>query len=129
MPQKNNKETETLALFAAQALDEKKGEDIRVLDLRGVHGAPAEYFVIASGNVPSHVAALCDSVFEKVKKVFGYNPHRVEGYQNAEWILMDYFDVVIHLFEKSKRTHYHLDELWSDAREVATKRQEQPRDL
>ncbi len=119
----NNKEreSEVLARLAAHALDEKKADDVRILDLRKVHGAPAEYFVIASGNVPSHVSALSDAVFETVKKATGLNPHKVEGYNNAEWILMDYFDVVIHIFQKEKRTFYRLDELWSDGEEVALK--------
>lgn len=115
----NNKESEVLARLAAQALDSKKGEDIRILDLRKVHGAPAEYFVIASGNVPSHVSALSDTVFEVVKKATGLNPYKVEGYQNAEWILMDYFDVVVHIFQKAKREFFRLDELWSDGEELS----------
>lgn len=117
----NNKEKESqvLARLVAQALDGKKAEDVRILDLRKVHGAPAEYFVIASGNVPSHVSALSDAVFEVVKKATGLNPHKVEGYMNAEWILMDYFDVVVHIFQKEKRAFYRLDELWSDGEELS----------
>ena len=116
----NNKEKESqvLARLAAQALDGKKAEEVRILDLRKVHGAPAEYFVIASGNVPSHVSALSDAVHEAVKKATGLNPHKVEGYNNAEWILMDYFDVVVHIFQKEKRAFYRLDELWSDGEEL-----------
>ena len=112
------KESEVLARLAAQVMDEKKGEDVRILDLRKVHGAPAEYFVIATGNVPSHVSALSDAVFETVKKATGLGPHKVEGYQNSEWILMDYFDVVVHIFLKDKRAFYRLDELWSDGEAV-----------
>ncbi len=116
---KNEQEALVLARLAAQAMDEKKADDIRILDLRKVHGAPAEFFVIASGNVPSHVSALSDTVHEVVKKATGLNPHKVEGYMNAEWILMDYFDVVIHIFQKDKRAFYRLDELWSDGEEVS----------
>lgn len=108
-----------LARLAAQIMDEKKAEDVRILDLRKVHGAPAEFFVIATGNVPSHVAALSDAVHETVKKATGMGPHKVEGYNNAEWILMDYFDVVVHIFLKDKRAFYRLDELWSDGEEVS----------
>ena len=115
---KKEKESLVLARLAAQIMDEKKGEDVRILDLRKVHGAPAEYFVIATGNVPSHVSALSDAVFETVKKATGLNPHKVEGYNNAEWILMDYFDVVVHIFQKDKRAFYRLDELWCDGEEV-----------
>ena len=113
------KESQVLARLVAQALDGKKAEDVRILDLRKVHGAPAEYFVIASGNVPSHVSALSDAVFEVVKKATGLNPHKVEGYMNAEWILMDYIDVVVHIFQKEKRAFYRLDELWSDGEELS----------
>ena len=115
----NDKESLVLARLAAQIMDEKKAGDVRILDLRKVHGAPAEFFVIASGNVPSHVSALSDAVHEAVKKATGLNPHKVEGYMNAEWILMDYFDVVVHIFQKEKRAFYRLDELWSDGEEVS----------
>lgn len=117
MKQKMN-ESEVLARLAAKAIDDKKGLDIKVLDLRGVASAPAEFFVIASGNVPSHVSALSDAVFEVVKKATGLNPHRIEGYQNAEWVLMDYFDVVVHIFQKEKREFFRLDQLWEDGVEV-----------
>lgn len=116
---KDNKEALVLARLAAQIMDEKKAEEVRILDLRRVQGAPAEFFVIATGNVPSHVSALSDAVHEAVKKATGLGPHKVEGYQNAEWILMDYFDVVVHIFQKEKRAFYRLDELWSDGEEVA----------
>lgn len=116
---KDNKEALVLARLAAQIMDEKKAEEVRILDLRRVQGAPAEFFVIATGNVPSHVSALSDAVHEAVKKATGLGPHKVEGYQNAEWILMDYFDVVVHIFQKEKRAFYRLDELWSDGEEIA----------
>ena len=116
---KDNKEALVLARLAAQIMDEKKAEEVRILDLRRVQGAPSEFFVIATGNVPSHVSALSDAVHEAVKKATGLKPHKVEGYQNAEWILMDYFDVVVHIFQKGKRAFYRLDELWSDGEEVA----------
>ncbi|MBR1517047.1 MAG: ribosome silencing factor [Bacteroidales bacterium] len=112
------KESEILARLAAQALDDKKGTDIVILDLRDIASAPAEFFVIASGNVPSHVSAMSDAVHEVVKKATGLNPSKVEGYQNAEWILMDYFDVVVHIFQKEKRDFYRLDQLWDDGKHI-----------
>lgn len=118
MDNNKQKEAEILARLAAQSMDSKKAEDVRILDLCKVYGAPAEYFVIASGNVPSHVSALSDAVHEAVKGALGVNPHKVEGYQNAEWILMDYFDVVVHIFQKDKRDFFRLDELWSDGEEL-----------
>ena len=118
MTTNRDKEALVLARLAAQIMDEKKAEEVRILDLRRVQCAPAEYFVIATGNVPSHVSSLSDAVHENVKKATGQGPNKVEGYQNAEWILMDYFDVVVHIFQRDKRQFYRLDELWSDGEEV-----------
>jgi ribosome-associated protein len=111
-------ESEILARLAAQGMDSKKGENIVVLDLRDLPSAPTSFFIICSGNVPSHVSAICDGVFEVIKNATGQNPHKIEGYDNAEWILMDYFDVVVHIFQKDKRDFYRLEELWADAKEV-----------
>ena len=112
---KNNiSESEALAKLAVLGMDNKKALDIVLLDLRNIETAPANFFVICSGNVPSHVSAISDGVYETIKKATGLNPNRVEGYDNAEWILMDYFDIVVHIFLKDKRQHYRLEELWAD---------------
>ena len=108
-------ESEVLAKLAAQALDEKKGIDVQILDLRGLPSAPCAFFFFFLGNVPSHVSSLCDHVHEVVKKATGLNPSKLEGYNNAEWILMDYFDVVVHIFQQEKRNFYRLEQLWADA--------------
>ena len=116
---KNNlSESEVLARLAAQGMDNKKGIDITILDLRELETAPCQFFVICSGNVPSHVTAISDGVHEIIKKATGLNPHRVEGYNNAEWILMDYFDVVVHVFQKDKRDFFRLEDLWADSKQV-----------
>lgn len=122
MTDKLNKmtESEVVARLAASALEDKKGMDVVILDLRGIYSAPAPFFVIASGNVPSHVSALSDHVFEVIKKATGYNPHKIEGYDNAEWILMDYFDVVVHIFQTEKRDFYRLEQLWEDGVRIKT---------
>ena len=111
-------ESEAIAKLAIAGIENKKGLDIVMLDLRSIQSAPANFFVICSGNVPSHVSAICDGVHETVKKATGLNPIRVEGYDNAEWILMDYFDVIVHIFQKDKRQHYRLEELWADGIET-----------
>ena len=120
MVNKTNKlsESEILARLAAQGMDSKKGENIVVLDLRELASAPTSFFVICNGNVPSHVSAISDGVFEVIKKATGQSPNKIEGYENAEWILMDYFDVVVHIFQKEKREFYRLEELWADARQL-----------
>ena len=104
-------ESEALAKLAALGMDNKKGLDIVMLDLREIESAPTNFFVICSGNVPSHVSAICDGVFETIKKATGLNPNRIEGYENAEWIL-------VHIFLKDKRQHYRLEELWADGKEI-----------
>lgn len=114
----NISESEILAKLAVQGIENKKGFDIVMLDLRRLEYAPCNFFVVCSGNVPSHVSAISDGVFETIKKATGYNPHRVEGYDNAEWILMDYFDIVVHIFLKDKREHYRIEELWADGIET-----------
>ncbi len=111
-------ESEILAKLAAQGMDSKKAEDIVILDLRDLQSAPCNFFVICSGNVPSHVSAISDGVYEAIKKATGYNPHKIEGYDNAEWILMDYFDIVVHIFQKDKRDHYRLESLWADGKRI-----------
>ncbi len=113
-------DSEIVARLAAKALEDKKGIDVVVLDLRDIYSAPAPFFVIASGNVPSHVSALSDHVFEVIKKATGYNPHKIEGYNNAEWILMDYFDVVVHIFQTEKREFFRLEQLWEDGTVIKT---------
>ena len=111
-------ESEILARLAARALEEKKATDVQILDMRGLATPPAAFFVIASGNVPSHVGALSDHVFETVKKATGLTPSKVEGYANSEWVLMDYFDVVVHVFQQERRAFYRLEQLWADAERV-----------
>ena len=115
-------ESEALAKLAVLGIENKKGLDTVVLDLRGVQSAPANFFVICSGNVPSHVSALSDAVYETVKKATGMAPHKIEGYNNAEWILMDYFDVVVHIFQQTKRDFYRLEQLWEDGTIVEIKK-------
>jgi ribosome-associated protein len=95
---------------------EKKAIDIAVLDLREVKNAIADYFVICSGNSDTQVDAITDSIESEVKKESGQNAWHKEGVQNKEWILLDYLDVVCHVFRKDRRTFYDLEEFWGDAK-------------
>ncbi len=101
--------------LVVQGMAEKKGHDIVVLDLRKVKNAVADYFVICSGNSDTQIDAICDSVEEFVFKASKQSPWKKEGKQNKEWILLDYIDVVAHIFKKDKRQFYSLEELWGDA--------------
>lgn len=85
------------------------------MDLTSIKNSIADYFVICSGNSDTQVEALKDSVDELIYKKAGENPWRVEGLENKEWILMDYVNVVVHVFQKKKREFYGLEELWGDA--------------
>ncbi len=95
---------------------EKKAHNIAVLDLREVKNAIADYFVICSGNSDTQVDAITNSVEEEVIKSCGQHVWHKEGYQNKEWILLDYLDVVCHIFQKEKRNFYDLEEFWGDAK-------------
>ncbi|PWE01164.1 ribosome silencing factor [Marinilabilia rubra] len=98
-----------------EGIQEKKGANITILDLRKIENMIAEYFVICDGDSNVHVDALSDSVEEVVRRDAGEKPFHVEGKQNAEWILLDYMNVVVHVFQKQVRNYYNLEELWADA--------------
>lgn len=108
----------TLAEAVVKGLQEKKGNKIVMMDLQGVKGAVVDFFVICSGNSETHVEALKDSVEEYVFKKLGQLPWKKEGLQHKEWILLDYVDVVVHIFQPHRRDFYGLEELWGDARFV-----------
>ena len=103
-----------MALAAIAALEDKKGEDIMVIDIREV-SVLADYFIIANGNNHNQVQALIDSVGEKLAKM-GYEPKNIEGYQTGNWILMDYNDIIIHVFDKQNRLFYDLERIWRDGK-------------
>jgi ribosome-associated protein len=95
---------------------EKKAHDIAVLDLREVKNAIADYFIICSGNSDTQVDAISSSIEEEVYKESQQEPWHKEGQQNKEWILLDYLDVVCHVFQKEKRAFYDLEGFWGDAK-------------
>lgn len=114
------KETEVitstkLAMAAVEGMQEKKAVEIRLMDLRDIKNSIADYFVLCSGNSDTQVDAIKDAVDEFIYKQLGENPWRVEGTENREWIVMDYVNVVVHIFQKKKREFYGLEDLWGDA--------------
>lgn len=100
--------------LAITALEDKKGEDIRVIDIRDV-SVLADYFLIASGSNANQVQAMADNVQEELGKA-GYDCRQVEGYQSANWILMDYGDIIVHVFDKEDRLFYDLERIWRDGK-------------
>ena len=104
-----------MANLAKEALEDKKGEDIKVLDLKGLSNI-ADFFVIGSGNNPNQIRAMADSVNEKLFKA-GYKFHHSEGYSGGVWILLDYGSLIVHVFDKEQRNFYNLERIWGDAKE------------
>jgi ribosome-associated protein len=99
---------------AARAADAKQAKDIRVLDLREVT-AFADFFVVCTGTNSRQIQAIADEIESQLKKL-GEHPANVEGYHNAEWVLMDYGDYLIHIFSEKARAYYDLERLWRDAK-------------
>ena len=117
-----NEEITKGAIIAKEALEDKKAEDIKVLDLKGMSNI-ADCFVIASGNNINQIRAMADEVEEKMFKA-GYTLHHSEGYQAGVWILLDYGDIIVHLFNKENRKFYNLEKVWGDAEDISKKKAE-----
>ena len=110
--------TEYLAWAIAQGMFERKAEDIKILDMRNVKSASTDFFVISHAESDKHVEAIARSVDEEVKKLTGEMPWHREGMENNEWVLLDYFNVVAHVFQREKREFYAVEELWGDSIQV-----------
>ena len=109
MPLKQSKE---MARKAFKALDDKKAKDVRILDISSV-SVLADYFLIASGANKNQVQAMVDNVEEELHKA-GFTPKQIEGYQTANWVLLDYGDIIIHVFDEENRLFYDLERIWRD---------------
>lgn len=105
-----------MILNAVNGLEDKKGENIKVIDIRAVSPI-SDYFVLATGSNRSQIQAMADSVEEKMHKV-GFHLKQVEGYDSANWILMDFVDIVVHIFDRESRDFYDLERIWSDGKLV-----------
>lgn len=103
-----------MAKLSIEALEDKKGEDIRIIDISEV-SVLADYFIIVGGNNSSQIQALCNNVEEKLGRA-GHPVKQIEGYDTANWILMDFGDVIIHIFDKENRLLYDLERIWRDGK-------------
>lgn len=108
-------ESAYLSEMAIHGMQEKKGNEIVRLDLRNIFSSVSDYFVICHADSGTQVKAIADSVEEEIFKATQQNPWRKEGFENAEWIVLDYIDVVIHIFKTDKREFYGVEDLWGDA--------------
>jgi ribosome-associated protein len=105
---------ESLAAHAVEAVLDKKGHDITVMDMRSVSGV-ADLFVVCTGDSDLQVKAIADSVQDRIRNRCSERPWHVEGYEHQQWVLIDYVDLVVHIFSPEKRLFYALERLWGDA--------------
>jgi ribosome-associated protein len=98
------------------AIRDIKGKHILKLDLRNLNDAPVDFFIICEGESTTQVRGISESIIRKIKELAGIFPSHVEGSKQAQWILVDYFNVVVHVFHPEARNFYELEELWNDAK-------------
>lgn len=110
--------TDQLITHVIKGMEEVKGQDIQILDLRKIENTVCDYFIICNGTSNTQVNAIVNSVQKIVSKSLKEKPWHIEGSDNAEWVLMDYVHVVIHVFQKHIREFYDIEGLWGDARTV-----------
>jgi ribosome-associated protein len=111
----NRISSEQLNHAIVEGIRDKKGKKIVQLDLRNLGDAPADFFIICEGDSNTHVKAISDSIRKKVQEEMQQSPAHIEGSSNSKWVLMDYFNTVVHVFYPETREFYELENLWSDA--------------
>ena len=109
-------QSKEMAKLVIKALEDKKAEEITVIDISHI-SVIADYFIIASGNNKSQVQAMTDNVDDVLGRA-GYIERKVEGYSSANWILMDYKDVIVHVFDQENRLFYDLERIWRDGKKI-----------
>ena len=113
---KKNISADQLISVIISGIEDVKGKEIVILDLREIENTVCDYFIICEGTSNTQVNAIVNSIQKKVSKELKDNPWHVEGADNAEWVLIDYVDVVVHVFNKETREYYNIEELWEDAK-------------
>jgi ribosome-associated protein len=112
---KENVSADQLISAIIKGIEDVKGNDIEILDLRAIENTVCDYFIICNGSSNTQVNAIVNSIQKKVSKSLKDNPWHVEGSDNAEWVLIDYVNVVVHVFQKHIREFYDIESLWGDA--------------
>ena len=113
-----NTEKEALIAKIVDAIQDTKGDDIKILELTKIENYVEDYFVICSGNSNTQVSSIAGNVEKKVRNELQDRPWHVEGSENAMWVLVDYISVVVHVFQKHIREYYDIEELWGDAKVI-----------
>lgn len=111
----NSTASQQLSEAIIEGIQNRKGHDITVVDMSAIEAAPVSEFIIAEGTSSMQVAAIADSVREYVQEKLDIKPYNYDGYTNAEWIVIDYGEILVHIFVREARLRYNLEELWSDA--------------
>ncbi|RAJ13474.1 ribosome silencing factor [Olleya aquimaris] len=113
---KKQSNADALIATIIEGIEDVKGKDINILDLREIENTVCDYFVICEGTSNTQVNAIVNSIQKKVSKSLKDKPWHIEGEDNAEWVLMDYVNVVVHVFQKHIREYYDIESLWGDAK-------------
>lgn len=98
-----------------RGLQDRKAKDIKLMDLRGISGAVSDFFIVCHGESSTQVEGLARNVEQEVEKETGEIPAHIEGTKNAQWVLIDYISVVVHIFQPEQRSYYGIERLWADA--------------
>jgi len=109
------RKSDVLVKAIIDSIKQHKGKEVISLDLRGIETAVCDFFIICHGTSNTHIASIAENVRKEISKQIKEKPWHTEGKTNKEWILMDYFNVVVHIFNKEKRDFYKLEDLWADA--------------
>ena len=112
---KNTSSHDELISLIIKGMEDIKGENIALLDLRNIENTVCDYFIFCDGNSNTQVNAITSSIQKIVSKSIHEKPYQIEGTENAEWVLMDYVNIVVHVFQKHKRAYYDIENLWGDA--------------
>ena len=113
---KENISADQLITVILSGIEDVKGKEINILDLREIENTVCDYFIICEGTSNTQVSAIVNSIQKKVSKEIKDKPWHIEGLDNAEWVLMDYVNVVVHVFQKHVREYYDIESLWGDAK-------------
>lgn len=117
-PKLNKINTDQQISIIIKAIEEIKGKNITILDLREIDNTICDYFVICTGTSNTQVDAIVNSVKKRVSKETQEKPWNIEGQSNSEWVLMDYTDIIVHVFQKQTREYYDIESLWGDAKQT-----------
>ena len=107
--------TDNLISCVVKGIEEVKGSKINILDLKNIENAACKFFIVCSGNSNTQVNAITNSIKKTVSKEIGEKPYQVEGLEISKWVLIDYVDVVVHIFVEKTRNYYNIEELWEEA--------------